>query len=99
MLDADFTPRTHCELYPRALHVTQEIIDELRDIVLHALGGPYSHPRLWCILLIAVLPDLVTSDTSTVSWKIDQLDNMIKLIDGFGSESCSVSANLSFKPR
>jgi hypothetical protein len=32
--------RTHCELYPRSIEVTQEMIDELRDIVLHALGGP-----------------------------------------------------------
>ncbi|KAJ7640899.1 hypothetical protein DFH06DRAFT_1477813 [Mycena polygramma] len=56
----------HCELFPRSFVVTHEIIDELRDIVLHALG------------------DLVTSSTSTVSWKIADLNNMIKLIDGFG---------------
>ncbi|KAJ6473528.1 hypothetical protein C8R47DRAFT_1294502 [Mycena vitilis] len=56
----------HCELFPRSFVVTHEIIDELRDIVLHALG------------------DLVTSATSTVSWKITDLNNMITLIDGFG---------------
>ncbi|KAJ7666257.1 hypothetical protein DFH06DRAFT_1386392 [Mycena polygramma] len=55
----------HCELFPRSFVVTPEIIDELRDIVLHALG------------------DVVTSSTSTVSWTIGDLNNMIKLIDGF----------------
>ncbi|KAJ7266926.1 hypothetical protein B0H12DRAFT_1320913 [Mycena haematopus] len=28
----------HCEYYPRAFEVTHEIVDELRDIVLHAFG-------------------------------------------------------------
>ncbi|KAJ7741403.1 hypothetical protein DFH07DRAFT_964959 [Mycena maculata] len=55
----------HCELFPRSLGVTHAIVDELRDIVLHALG------------------DLVTSATSTVSWKVEQLDHMLSLIDGF----------------
>ncbi|KAF7360384.1 hypothetical protein MVEN_00768200 [Mycena venus] len=55
----------HCEYYPAAIEVTHEMVDELRDIVLHALG------------------DLVTSQTSTVSYKIDDLNNMITLIDGF----------------
>ncbi|KAJ7037862.1 hypothetical protein C8F04DRAFT_1090422 [Mycena alexandri] len=54
----------HCELYPRSFEVTHEIVDELRDILLHALG------------------DLITSATSTVSWKVDDLNNMIKLVDG-----------------
>ncbi|KAF7360414.1 hypothetical protein MVEN_00771400 [Mycena venus] len=55
----------HCEYYPRAFEVTHEIVDELRDIVLHAFG------------------DVITSQTSTVSWKMDDLKNMITLIDGF----------------
>ncbi|KAJ7792414.1 hypothetical protein B0H14DRAFT_2470155 [Mycena olivaceomarginata] len=55
----------HCEYYPRAFEVTHEIVDELRDIVLHAFG------------------DVVTSQSSTVSWKIDDLGRMITLIDGF----------------
>ncbi|KAJ7892760.1 hypothetical protein B0H14DRAFT_956776 [Mycena olivaceomarginata] len=54
----------HCEYYPRAFEVTHEIVDELRDIVLHAFG------------------DVVTSQSSTVSWKIDDLNHMITLIDG-----------------
>ncbi|KAJ7893577.1 hypothetical protein B0H13DRAFT_2527448 [Mycena leptocephala] len=62
-----------------ALDVTQEIIDELRDIVLHALGVP---------------PDVITSQTSTVDWKTDQLYNMIKLIDGFSSESDTALENV-----
>ncbi|KAJ6595731.1 hypothetical protein DFH09DRAFT_973865 [Mycena vulgaris] len=56
----------HCELFPKSLEVTSEIVDELRDIVLHALG------------------DLITSQTSTVSWKVDELNHIVKLIDGFG---------------
>ncbi|KAJ7754473.1 hypothetical protein B0H16DRAFT_1542487 [Mycena metata] len=56
----------HCELYPRSFAVTHEIVDELRDILLHALG------------------DLITSATSTVSWKVDDLNTMIKLVDGLG---------------
>ncbi|KAF7344557.1 hypothetical protein MSAN_01937600 [Mycena sanguinolenta] len=55
----------HCEYYPRAFEITHEIVDELRDIVLHAFG------------------DVVTSQRTTVSWKIDDLKNMITLIDGF----------------
>ncbi|KAJ7185538.1 hypothetical protein C8R46DRAFT_1060923 [Mycena filopes] len=55
----------HCELYPRSFEVTREIIDELRDIVFHALG------------------DVITSSSSTVSWKRDDLDDVIKLVDGF----------------
>ncbi|KAJ7912851.1 hypothetical protein B0H13DRAFT_1874435 [Mycena leptocephala] len=79
-----------------ALHVTQEfeLIDELRDIVLHALGGPYSHPRLWCILLIAALPDLVTSDTSTrLRQPIIQVapENVGRSVDNkFSGASCLV---------
>ncbi|KAF7361071.1 hypothetical protein MSAN_01138000 [Mycena sanguinolenta] len=55
----------HCEYYPRAFNLTHEIIDELRDIVLHAFG------------------DVVTSNRTTVPWKIGDLNNMITLIDGF----------------
>ncbi|KAJ7269953.1 hypothetical protein C8J57DRAFT_1509064 [Mycena rebaudengoi] len=55
----------HCELFPSSLEVTREIVDELRDVVLHALG------------------DLVTSKTSTVSWKVEDLCRMLKLTDGF----------------
>ncbi|KAJ6595613.1 hypothetical protein DFH09DRAFT_1357542 [Mycena vulgaris] len=56
----------HCELFPRSLQVTHEIIDELRDLVLHALG------------------DVITFIGTTVSWKVDELNHMVKLIDGFG---------------
>ncbi|KAJ6595611.1 hypothetical protein DFH09DRAFT_1410240 [Mycena vulgaris] len=49
-----------------SLQVTRGIIDELRDLVLHALG------------------DVVTSIGTTVSWKVDELNHMVKLIDGFG---------------
>ncbi|KAJ7173493.1 hypothetical protein C8R46DRAFT_1082980, partial [Mycena filopes] len=57
--------RYHCELYPRSFEVTHEIVDELRDIVLHALG------------------DVITSTTSTVDWQVDDLNNMMRLVDGF----------------
>jgi hypothetical protein len=43
--------------------------------------------RLELILLTDILPDVVTSSTSTVSWKLDDLENMIKLADGCSSES------------
>ncbi|KAJ7664314.1 hypothetical protein B0H17DRAFT_301858 [Mycena rosella] len=75
----------HCELFPRSLEVTHEIVGELREIALHSLG------------------DLITaSETSTVSWKLDELDRMINLIDcmsknvgkpasdRFGGSSCLV---------
>ncbi|KAJ6595706.1 hypothetical protein DFH09DRAFT_145401 [Mycena vulgaris] len=55
----------HCELFPKSLIVTREIVDELRGIVQHALT------------------DVITSDTSTVSWKVDKLQHMLKIIDGF----------------
>ncbi|KAJ7067895.1 hypothetical protein C8F01DRAFT_1116136 [Mycena amicta] len=54
----------HCELFPLSLRVTHDIVDELRDIVLHSLG------------------DLITSSTSTVSRKVEELDRMVKLIEG-----------------
>ncbi|KAJ6452222.1 hypothetical protein C8R45DRAFT_1113096 [Mycena sanguinolenta] len=47
-----------------AFEVTHEIVDELRDIVLHATG------------------DVLTSQTTTISWKIDDLRDMITLIAG-----------------
>ncbi|KAJ7252375.1 hypothetical protein B0H12DRAFT_617626 [Mycena haematopus] len=53
----------HCEYYPRAFEVTPEIIDELRDIVIHAFG------------------DILTSASSTVSWKINEIERMLTLID------------------
>ncbi|KAJ7485410.1 hypothetical protein FB451DRAFT_1229644 [Mycena latifolia] len=56
----------HCELFPRSLEVTDKIVHELRDILLHALG------------------DLITSSTSTVPWKVDELKHMIDLTDGLG---------------
>ncbi|KAJ7359252.1 hypothetical protein DFH08DRAFT_1074779 [Mycena albidolilacea] len=55
----------HCEYYPRAFEVTHEIVDELRDIVLHAFG------------------DIVTSQSSTLGWKVDDVKNMMKLTNGF----------------
>ncbi|KAJ6588820.1 hypothetical protein B0H19DRAFT_220413 [Mycena capillaripes] len=67
----------HCELFPRSFEVTHEIIDELRDIVLHAL-------------------DLITSATSTVSWKVEDLNNMINLIDGFGKNVDRGNINKKF---
>ncbi|KAK7052040.1 hypothetical protein R3P38DRAFT_3255270 [Favolaschia claudopus] len=54
----------HCEYYPLAFEVTHVVVDELRDIVLHALG------------------DVITSETSTVSREIDDLNKMITLLDG-----------------
>ncbi|KAJ6511206.1 hypothetical protein C8R45DRAFT_966380 [Mycena sanguinolenta] len=54
----------HCEYYPTAFELSHEIVDELRDIVLHAFG------------------DAITSPTTTVSWKVDELNNMLTLIDG-----------------
>ncbi|KAJ7431193.1 hypothetical protein FB451DRAFT_1321023 [Mycena latifolia] len=69
-------PRYHCELFPRSLEVTHAIVDELRGIVLHALG------------------DLITSPMmSTVSWKVDELNHMIRLIDGLGTAE-SVGRNV-----
>lgn len=58
---------SHCEMFPRSLRVTHDMIDELRDIVLHSLG------------------DLTTSPTSTVSHTVDQLNNMLRVIDGIGN--------------
>ncbi|KAJ7635913.1 hypothetical protein B0H17DRAFT_1107361 [Mycena rosella] len=56
----------HCELFPRSLQVTHEIVDELRDIVLHSLG------------------DLVASATSTVNFTVNELNHMLRLVDGVG---------------
>ncbi|KAF7361080.1 hypothetical protein MSAN_01139000 [Mycena sanguinolenta] len=61
----------HCEYFPRAFELTHEIVDELRDLVLHAFG------------------DVVTSESSTVSWKPDELINMVTIIDGFSSKFSS----------
>ncbi|KAF7361104.1 hypothetical protein MSAN_01142000 [Mycena sanguinolenta] len=55
----------HCEYYPTAFELTHEIVDELRDIFLHAFG------------------DAITSQTTTVSWKVNDLNNMITVIDCF----------------
>ncbi|KAJ6511204.1 hypothetical protein C8R45DRAFT_402828 [Mycena sanguinolenta] len=55
----------HCEYYPRAFELTDEIVDELRGNVQYALG------------------DVVTSKIPTIIWKLDELNNMIALIDGF----------------
>ncbi|KAJ7173572.1 hypothetical protein C8R46DRAFT_1083179 [Mycena filopes] len=54
----------HCELFPRAWEVTHEIIEELRDMVLYALG------------------DVITSTTSIVTWKLEELDRILHLTDG-----------------
>jgi hypothetical protein len=39
------------------------------------------------ILLIDVHPDIVTSQSSTLGWKVDDVKNMMKLTNGFSSES------------
>ncbi|KAJ7634763.1 hypothetical protein FB45DRAFT_909787 [Roridomyces roridus] len=52
----------HCELYPRSLQVTPEILDELQDNASHGLS------------------DLITSKTSTVSLKAEDLDQLLKLL-------------------
>ncbi|KAJ7269955.1 hypothetical protein C8J57DRAFT_1227621 [Mycena rebaudengoi] len=62
----------HCELFPSSLEVTREIVDELRDIVLHALG------------------DLVTSKTSTVSWKVEDLRCILTLTNGFATDKIHI---------
>ena len=36
--DPDF--RTHWELFPNTRDLTPELVDELRDIALHAAAGP-----------------------------------------------------------
>lgn len=33
--------RRHCELFPSAISVTHELIAELRDILIHRIGGMY----------------------------------------------------------
>ncbi|KAJ7485399.1 hypothetical protein FB451DRAFT_1082841 [Mycena latifolia] len=68
----------HCELFPRSLEVTDKIVHELRDILLHALG------------------DLITSSTSTVPWKVDELHYMINLADGVG-KNVQVGKNVDNK--
>ncbi|PBK81634.1 hypothetical protein ARMGADRAFT_1144086 [Armillaria gallica] len=55
----------HWALFPSPQCVSQAVIDELRDIVLHAIGG---------------LPDSMVSLTSTVSYSIEELHGMLQLL-------------------
>ncbi|KAJ7163940.1 hypothetical protein C8R43DRAFT_1122900 [Mycena crocata] len=56
----------HCELFPKSWKVTHDVVDELRDILLHALGD----------LLTS------KTSTVSSSWKIEELKHMISLTDG-----------------
>ncbi|KAK7023181.1 hypothetical protein R3P38DRAFT_3537281 [Favolaschia claudopus] len=69
----------HCEYYPMTFEVTHAVVDELRDIVLYAFGGKSSIAT--ASLSQCMPPDAVTSLGSIVSWKIDDLKNMITLLD------------------
>ncbi len=43
ILDLKLIPtRYHCQLFPACLEMTEDIIDELRDILIYCLGGLYS---------------------------------------------------------
>ncbi|KAK0236651.1 hypothetical protein EDD85DRAFT_581613 [Armillaria nabsnona] len=52
----------HCALFPSPRCASQAVIDELRDIILHAIG------------------DSIVSLTSTVSYSIEELRGMLKLL-------------------
>ncbi|KAK0213654.1 hypothetical protein IW262DRAFT_1466983 [Armillaria fumosa] len=62
----------HCALFPSPRCASQAVIDELRDIILHAIGG---------------LPDHIVSLTSTVSYGIEELRGMLQLIPAKSRET------------
>jgi len=39
MLDLNSLSRTHWELFPNTRDLTADLVDELRDIILHAAAG------------------------------------------------------------
>ncbi|KAK0462977.1 uncharacterized protein EV420DRAFT_1639066 [Desarmillaria tabescens] len=55
----------HCALFPSPGCASQVVIEELRDIILHAIGE---------------LPDSLVSTTSTVSYSMEELRGMLQLL-------------------
>ncbi|KAJ7116037.1 hypothetical protein C8R44DRAFT_880416 [Mycena epipterygia] len=74
----------HCGLFPRSLEVTHKIVDELRGIVLHALGD----------LLTSELTSTVDWKIEELKHMLDLIagldKNVGKDVNGFGGSSCLV---------
>ncbi|KAJ7664315.1 hypothetical protein B0H17DRAFT_1336738 [Mycena rosella] len=77
----------HCELFPRSLKVTHEIVDELRDIVLHSLGDLVTSPIMstvsWKVDELSHMLDLIDGFGKNVGKDVN---------NRFGGSSCLVGA-------
>ncbi|KAJ7444796.1 hypothetical protein B0H11DRAFT_437351 [Mycena galericulata] len=73
----------HCELFPRSVEITHEIVDELRDIVLHALGDLATSPTSTVVWNVAELERMINL--------IDGIENVDKGIgDKASGANCLV---------
>ncbi|THV03674.1 hypothetical protein K435DRAFT_962297 [Dendrothele bispora CBS 962.96] len=72
----------HCHLFPTSLTLTIDLVDELRDILMHWISGKFfcGQSHIWLILLFL---DSFTSATSTAPYNVDQLRVMLSLAKNF----------------
>lgn len=86
----------HCHLYPHSYNLSVEAVDELRDILLHCIGGRFlilSHHG--ACRQLAFFTDTITSSTSTVPYNISDLKDMMLLLNNIRSELAGSAHNIS----
>jgi hypothetical protein len=75
--------RTHWELFPNNREITSDLVDELRDIALHAASGLTHLPLNPSSFNddYNALPDSLTSRTSTALWNTEQNQIILNLMN------------------
>ena len=81
--EVDSFVRTHWELFPNNREITSDLVDELRDITLHAASGRTNLPLNLADLdnSYNVHPDTLTSRTSTALWNTEQNQVILNLMN------------------
>lgn len=81
-------------LYPSTIELTAESVVELRDIILHYLGGEdQSFPVIQSLKQSA---DFMTSQYSTSPYNVNDLNTMLGQVNNLRSESARCSHGLTF---
>jgi hypothetical protein len=91
--------RTHCELFPHENRVTPVVLEELKQMIMHAAAGDFRYyiasPR--AILIFVNLTVTITSVTSVAPFEKEELEKMLDLvmnIDGSFDEGLRTRSRL-----
>ncbi|KAF5379211.1 hypothetical protein D9615_005889 [Tricholomella constricta] len=66
-------------MFPRSIELSQDLVNELRDILIHSMGGKFSDFRPILRRVDEHLVDQILSPTSTVPYSVGDLEKMLSL--------------------